>query len=407
MSDSDNPALSASRGDGAPMRSASGALSDRVRSLRLPDRGAGRRSRGSRLPWVLVVLLLGTTAAFGYRAFGPRPTEAPAPDASQAGVPGVSGATAESSDVVLEAKGYIIPAHQIQVSPKVAGEIVYLAPNFEEGRQFKMGEVLARLETVDYEADVNRAKALLAASQQRLEEIEKGWPLERQQAKARLDSAETNMEYRRRESERIQRSGTAASPKERDEARSLFDQAAKSYEEAKKALDLLADPGPRRARVDAAKADIEQAKAELKKAEWRLDNCTLKAPVDGTILTKKAEKGNLVNPVAFNVSASLCEMADLRDLEVDLSIQERDIANVVVGQECRVMPEAFQKNETFLKKHPGGYKGKVSRLMPIADRSKGAIPVRVKLAEGEITPEEEGVYLKPDMGVIVSFKKVK
>ena len=66
---------------------------------------------------------------------------------------------------------------------------------------------------------------------------------------------------------------------------------------------------------------------------------------------------------------------------------------------------AFLKDETFLNKHKGGYKGKVSRLMPIADRAKGAIPVRVKLNPGEIPPEEEGTYLKPDMGVIVSFKK--
>ena len=75
----------------------------------------------------------------------------------------------------------------------------------------------------------------------------------------------------------------------------------------------------------------------------------------------------------------------------------------LVGQECLVMPEAFQKNETFLKKHPKGYSGKVSRLMPTADRAKGAIPVRVKVS---VPREEEGVYLKPDMSVIVSFKKV-
>ncbi len=42
----------------------------------------------------------------------------------------------------------------------------------------------------------------------------------------------------------------------------------------------------------------------------------------------------------------------------------------------------------------------MSRLMPIADRSKGAIPVRVKL---KIPDEEEGVYLKPEMGAVVSF----
>src|SRR5262249_541017 len=115
------------------------------------------------------------------------------------------------------------------------------------------------------------------------------------------------------------------------------------------------------------------------------------APVTGTILTKKAEEGNIVNPVAFNVAASLCDMADLSDLEVDLNIQERDIANVFKGQQCVIRPEAF----------PGrAYKGQVSRLMPIADRAKGAVPVRVKVA---VPREEEGMYLKPEMSVVVSF----
>ena len=46
------------------------------------------------------------------------------------------------------------------------------------------------------------------------------------------------------------------------------------------------------------------------------------------------------------------------------------------------------------------YEGEVSRLMPIADRAKGAVPVRVKIT---VPREEEGVYLKPEMGALVSF----
>jgi hypothetical protein len=46
------------------------------------------------------------------------------------------------------------------------------------------------------------------------------------------------------------------------------------------------------------------------------------------------------------------------------------------------------------------YEGYVDRLMPIADRAKGALPVRVKIS---VPPEEEGVYLRPEMGAIVTF----
>ena len=84
-------------------------------------------------------------------------------------------------------------------------------------------------------------------------------------------------------------------------------------------------------------------------------------------------------------------MADLSDLEVELNIQERDISAVKVGQKCRVRTKAWPDRV---------YEGVVSRLMPIADRGKGAVPVRVKLS---IPAEEEGVYLKPEMEATVTF----
>ena len=64
-------------------------------------------------------------------------------------------------------------------------------------------------------------------------------------------------------------------------------------------------------------------------------------PIDGTILKKNAEEGNLVNPIAMNGSFSLCDLADLSDLEVELTIEERDISKVAVGQKCKVRTEAY------------------------------------------------------------------
>src|SRR5271165_4750922 len=108
--------------------------------------------------------------------------------------------------------------------------------------------------------------------------------------------------------------------------------------------------------VQAGEALVVKARADLVKAQWRLDNTFVYAPVTGTILSKKAEKGNLVNPSAFSngVSANLCDMADLCDLEVELEIQQRVISRVVVGQRCLVVPEAYQNYQPFLKKYPLG-----------------------------------------------------
>jgi hypothetical protein len=84
-------------------------------------------------------------------------------------------------------------------------------------------------------------------------------------------------------------------------------------------------------------------------------------------------------------------MADLSDLEVDLEIQERDIAKVAVAMPCKISVDAYP--DRF-------YTGRVDRLMPIALRSKAAIQVRVKV---DMPKEEVGQYLKPEMNARVTF----
>jgi multidrug resistance efflux pump len=158
----------------------------------------------------------------------------------------------------------------------------------------------------------------------------------------------------------------------------------------------LAKSDSRKERITAAQRDWDAAEARLKKAQWSKANCTIKAPVTGVILTKKAEEGSLINPVVGGVSTSLCEMADLRMLEVDLEIQERDIAKLDDDLICEVRPDAYPDRK---------YPGFVSRQMPIANRARGIVQVRVRV----IVPfdEPQGRYLKPEMGVSVTFYNSK
>jgi HlyD family secretion protein len=401
--------------EASPSTNGAASLRDRVRSLRLSER-APENHRPSMavmlLPWGLCVILLGVAVAFGYYAYAIAPTrvvadgQAPTNDATDKGSKNPSssgGDVASSGDVVLEAKGYIIPVHTIQVSPKVSGMLVDIHPRLEEGARFKLGEVLAKIEDVNYKADYEHAKATLATAEQRYQQTLSNRPEEIDQARADLAESQTNLEQLKLEMQRsVRLLGTPAlSQKDYETDKYAYDAMIRHVEHLKASLRLM-EQGPRKEVQEAAKADVEAAKADVAKAAWVLDNCEIKAPVSGTILKKAAEKGNIVNPVAFNISSSLCDMADLSDLEVDLKVQERDIARVAKGQPCIAMPEAYQNNPGFLKIHPKGYTGKVSRLMPSADRGQGAIPVRVKL---DIPAEEEGVYLKPDMGVIVEFMK--
>lgn len=383
--------------EGSPSRSETSprpSLSDRVRSLRLPDQPSNEGSGLSWLPWLLCVVLGISTVVLGGMAFANRNTNGATRPTSQPVIaaPGVApaGPAPAAGQLVLESKGYIIPVHQIQVSPKVSGMVVKL--KFQEGDKVEKDAVLAELETVDYLADRNRYRGALDAAWQRFLELWTGNRADEiKAAKAELEEARANREQLYLDWKRnFNLPKTAVATRDYELAEGAFKAADRKMARLEASYNLMLE-GPRQERINCAWAEMEQAAADLTKAQWRLDNCKVRAPISGTILTKKAEEGNIVNPVAFNIAASLCEMANLADIEVDLNIQERDIASVFKGQPCTIRPEAFPKRE---------YKGVVSRLMPIADRAKGAIPVRVKVT---VPAEEEGVYLKPEMSVLVSF----
>jgi multidrug resistance efflux pump len=392
---------------------AAATLRDRVRSLRLDNRPApAPAARGKALPWALCVILLVMTLAFAYRAYRGGASGGEADEKGAGGKGAQAGEVARTGEVVLQAKGYVVAVHPVQVSPKVGGMLVWVHPNLEEGRIFKEGQQLARIEDVDYKAERDQAKYTLQAYKSRWEEKKADvviWKEQLLQAKADQDAAEARRQKADVTLMRILRAGASASLIDKDVAGADLRAMRGDLESAKaRYKQKTIEKKSVQERLAAAWGDVLQAQATLVKAEWRLDNCIIRAPVTGTILSKKAERGNIVNPSAFSsgISASLCDMADLRDIEIDLSIQERDVANVQEEQPCLVMPEAYQNHKPFLARHPKGYVGYVSRLMPTADRAKGAVPVRVRIPRESIPPEEAGVYLRPDMGALVSFKRV-
>jgi HlyD family secretion protein len=395
-----------------PQRNGAPSLSERVRSLRLDDRAAAGPGGSTALPWFLCALLLLTTVAFGYRTYRLGPTaateEAPAPVAP-AKAPTAATATAPApaaGDVVLESKGYAIAAHPIQVSPnKVSGRLAFVDPRLKEGNRFQEGEVLARIEDNDYRARRDKAAQLLAEAQRRLKELETTYPDEVRQAEAKVALVKARLNLSQFKAQVTRDARDAVSREQREEALLQVEQDRASLAEAEQGLRLVL--AGRREQIEQARARVEQARQDLAEAQWMLDNCEIRAPISGTILKKNAERGNFVNPGALSsgssgIAVSLCDMADLADLEVEIKVQERDIAKLAVGMPCRAMPEAFMNDPAFRKKYPDGYAGTLTQVMPIADRAQGAVPVRVKL---DIPREEEGVYVKPEMGVIVSFRK--
>ena len=142
---------------------------------------------------------------------------------------------------------------------------------------------------------------MLESTRQNLAELERGFrPGEIDQARAELAEAEvqrTQLEADyRRSSEMFAKK--VLSREGYDSALSKFQAMDRRMQRLNSALKLM-EEGPRIERINIARAQMNQAEAELAKAEWRLSNCIIRAPISGTILKKNAEEGSLVNPLAM------------------------------------------------------------------------------------------------------------
>ena len=392
-------------------------MKERVQRLRIG--GPTARAKGllggiTWLPWILCGVLALAWAGVGVRSYRMAPTEADtAPVTASTNKSGGSsgGGPAAQSIAIAPVKGYIVPAQQIAVSPiDVGGQLI--EHNFVEGKEYAKGTVLARIDSTNYKAAVDETKALvnaaesrLAGAKQRYEEILPASvrQIEKDQVSEQKKESAVVEKRAKQEYDRLKDIGSANSqavaPRELQQAESDYF-AAKARTAGLEASFQTLVLGPRPEKIAAAKEDwnaaqkdLDAAKARLAQSQWRVDNCTIRMPITGTVLSKKAELYSLVNPLAFGAtSGSLADIADLANLEVDLEIPEKDIGKLEVGQPCRIVPEAFPDLT---------YSGSLFRIMPIANRAKSVISVRVKvtLPKGEA----QGQYLKPEMGAVVTF----
>ena len=384
-------------------------LSDRVRSLKLPDQPKQARSQGSWFPWLLCLLLGGISGYLGYRAYTTEPA-AKTDDASltKSSDPDAKAPELLPGQVALNAGGYVVPIRRVQIAPKVGGEVIELLKingrELQEGDFVKKGQWLARLDRSKYEFEYQRMKALEAQAEADLKKLEAGGREEEkkqtnlawQEAAEALKENEENRDLLKDEANRLRRSRQASSAEELVRVESRLVQAELKVQQVKlkmQQLEQVRDIMKRGREEDIlrAKATLAHAVAQRDNAKYDLDMTEVVAPVTGIILKKNAEVGNTVRPEAFSngLSASLCEMADLKELEVDVDISERDLTSVYRGQKCEVRTEAFPEKV---------YQGVVSRLWPEANRSKASVSARVR-----IDIPDNDVLLRPEMRARVAF----
>lgn len=244
--------------------------------------------------------------------------------------------TAQTS-AVLTASGYVVAQRQASVSSKGTGVMVYLG--VVEGDKVKKGQIIARLDDRDIQAQLDEAKSGLQLYQAQLNEVQNSYNREKELFSRGLSSQQN------------------------------LDQAETTY-------NMLL-------------ANIEIAKARIQEAEVSLENMIIRAPFDGTVLTKNAEVGEIVAPFGASTTsrAAVVTIADMNSLMIEADVSESNIDRIKTNQDCEIVLDAYPQKS---------YPGYVFKIVPTADRSKATVMVKVGFKEYDSR-------VLPEMSAKVSF----
>lgn len=230
----------------------------------------------------------------------------------------------------LNAAGYVVAQRKASVASKATGRLEWLG--VAEGSKVKEGEIIARLENRDMQAQVD-------------------------QAAASVTSARVELKDARRALERA-----------RDLERQKYVSAS--------ALDTA------QARFDKAGAGVGVALANQRAAQVGVDQTLIRAPFDGVVLTKTANVGDVITPFssATESKGAVVTMADMETLEVEADVSEVNLGKIRIGQPCEIQLDAFPDKRM---------RGVVTRTVPTVDRAKATVLVKVRFVERDpaVLPE--------------------
>jgi RND family efflux transporter MFP subunit len=244
-------------------------------------------------------------------------------------VPAVLISPAQASSLVI-ASGYVVAQRKAAVASKATGRLVYLG--VVEGDRVREGQVIARIEDGDVRAQVAQAQANVHLGEADLQDARRSMEREKQLLDSNLST------------------------------QAVYDAAEARY-----------------ARVIAT---IDVAKANLAAAQVALENTVIRAPFDGTVLTKNADVGEVVAPLAGGAlsKAAVVTLADLRSLQVEVDVSETNIEQVEAGAPCEIVLDAYPDVR---------YPGSVAKVVPTADRAKATVQVKVAFTkyDARVLPE--------------------
>ncbi len=240
---------------------------------------------------------------------------------------------------LLTTSGYIINRERIELSPRFVGTVRWIG--VRKGDPVKKGQVVVLLDDSEQRARVTEAEGRFSRAQASL-----------QIAKTRFNRFKTLREQR--------------------------------VESEQQLDDAFAE-------LNAAEAGLQEAQGLLDVARWQLEWTIIRSPIDGVVLEKLADENELVSPQSFGgdkgPSTALLAVADPKDLQVEVDLNEADLSKVSLAQPCRITPEAYPEQV---------YDGYVAEIAPEANRQKGTLQVKVQVKN----PDR---YLIPELSAKVDF----
>ena len=246
--------------------------------------------------------------------------------------------TPTQASTVLTATGYTYARSRAAVGAKIIGRVVELP--VDEGDTIEAGDIIAVLDSEDLQASVRLAEASL------------------NEARARLADAEREL---------VRQAGLV---EDQLTSQALYDTAITQR--------------------DVAVAQVGTAEARLNAAQAQLDYTVVRAPIDGVIIERNIEVGEMVAPGGFTSqqsTGSIVRIADPTSLEVEADINESYIARLQLGQRASIRVDAVPDFE---------YSGSLRQIVPTADRQRAVVQVKVSI-------DNIDVRLVPDMSCTVTF----
>ena len=254
-------------------------------------------------------------------------------------------------DAVLTGQGYVVAQVKAAISSKATGRLQELF--VIEGDKVKKGMIIGRIESNDVQANLNQQKTQIAVLNASLSN-----------AQAELEDAHSA--YLRQQSLLQNKVGT----------QSEFDASQGRW---KRAL----------AQVSFAQAQINSQQAAIASAQVLVENTVIRAPFDGTVLSKNANVGEVITSLggAAGSRGAVVTLADMSSLEVEADVSESSLSKILPNMPVEISVSAIADKK---------YKGYVNKIIPTADRGKGTVQIKIRFNE-----IDERVL--PEMGAKVNF----